>query len=104
MKIPPIVHRDPMDLDWPELMPQDNDEDNSSVKLSNASILNNYLSNGKDHKGIRHSPGPYLDLNLAQMVPQLEFDRSSLEHFLVFDARFGHLNKDTEDNTIDDNI
>lgn len=86
MKIPPIVERDPLDIDFPsELFPAE------TKKVSSVSFLDNYMAHGAPSKDepLRHPPGPYLDIALAKKVSKLEFDRLTLQHFFVFDARPG---------------
>ncbi len=86
MKIPPIVERDPLDIGFPaELFPTE------QKKVTSVSFLDNYVNQGAPVKEepIRHPPGPYLDVALAKKVSKLEFDKLTLQHFFVFDARPG---------------
>jgi hypothetical protein len=94
MKIPPKIERDPLDIGFPtELFPSE------TKKVSGVSFLENYMTQGTSTKAeiVRHPPGPYLDVGLAKRVSKAEFDKLTLQHFFVFDARpGGH----TDDGTI----
>lgn len=78
MKIPPRVQRDPMDLDYPQLLIESEDR---------PTLLESYQQQQQQQQQLQHSPGPYLDINLARNIDREQFERMTLEHFLLCDLR-----------------
>lgn len=87
MKVPPIVERHHLDMDWPELQLSNGISETRASK-SGARMLEGYLA-GTSQERVRHPPGPMLQFSLAHEAPQSVFERAVCEHFLVFDARLG---------------
>jgi hypothetical protein len=87
MKIPPVVGRDPLDLDFPsELFPTT--QKNRTPNPGTIMLLESYMHQQKSvDPPVTHIPGPFLDPTLLQRVTKEEYERMTLEHFFVFDAR-----------------
>jgi hypothetical protein len=87
MKVPPVVERHHLDMDWPELQLSSGATEARASK-SGARVLESYLA-GAQPERTRHPAGPMLQFSLAHEVPQSLFERAVCEHFQVFDARLG---------------
>lgn len=87
MKVPPIVERHHLDMDWPELQLSAGATETRASK-SGARMLESYLSGAPPDRA-RHPAGPMLQFSLAHEIPQSLFERAVCEHFLVFDVRLG---------------
>eukprot|EP01039_Chlorochromonas_danica_P001037 gene1037-1125_t len=85
MKMPIQIVKDPLDVDIPALFSP------SQYTPQKAGQLQRMTSRSSSQHMVSqqptHSKGPYLDRNLAQALPQEEFERVVLEHFFVFDNR-----------------
>lgn len=87
MKVPPVVERHHLDMDWPELQLSSGAAETRASK-SGARMLESYLADAQPERS-RHPAGPMLHFSLAHEVPRSLFERAVCEHFLVFDARLG---------------
>lgn len=100
MKVPPVVERHHLDIDWPALRLNTS---NNNSGLSGARMLERFLTVdtnpdeehddptqaqlSDDFRNRRHPAGPMLDFALANVWPQGVFERAVCEHFCVFDVR-----------------
>jgi hypothetical protein len=93
MKIPPKVERDPLDLDFPTGL---FDGEEQKTTMSAAAMLNNYFNKGSQEKvAVIHPPGPYLDPTLVRKCgTKEEFEKLTLQHFIVFDNRIDDTTED----------
>lgn len=80
MKLPVKVERDPLDIEFPDLF------HGPLNALNTPTMPKHHMSHSKNQM-----KGPYIDINAAKKLPQVQFDQMTLEHFLVFDNRMRNM-------------
>ena len=76
MKLPPILERHKLDLDWPQLFPS----------MEELVPPTSAKSGGKAPAVVKHCPGPMLDLELKETAKKADFEKAVMKHFLVYDC------------------
>lgn len=83
MKIPPHIERHKHDLDWPELVPPTAAE----LKARQGPPLTPEQQAVADRIAFcKHPPGPMIDIKMFDKLGKVEFEKSVMNHFMVFDS------------------
>lgn len=76
MKLPPIIERHKLCLDWPQLFPNLEETPSSPTNKGGKSTP----------PVIKHSQGPMLDIELKEKVKKIDFEKAFMKHFVVYDC------------------